>query len=427
MKHPAPKDGLTVRAQGRSGVLALCVAVGFAGLMALGCSKGAGATGGSKGRGADGPVPVSVGTVTQADIPVVLGTFGTVMPYASVAVRPQVGGTLAEAHVKEGQYVKAGDLLFVIDTALYESALGTAQAELEKDNAQAALAQAELGRAEELLKSRIGAPADYDKAKAAAAAAQADVAADKVAIKAAELNLSYCRITSPIDGRTGALLIDCGNTVKANDQPIITINQVKPIAVVFSLPEQDLARVKEYSDLGTLDVVATLPGREDRPEHGTLAFIDNSVSSNTGTITLKGAFDNTNERLWPGQHVNVTLMLTTVRGALVAPIPAVQDSQTGKYAYVVKPDMTVEDRVVKAGEAFGEKVIIESGLALGEMVVTEGHLRLVPGAKVSVKAPLAEAEPDSGAANIDATAAATPRVEATSAGTAGPQSESARK
>ena len=157
--------------------------------MALGCSKGAGATGGSKGRGADGPVPVSVGTVTQADIPVTVGTFGTVMPYASVAVRPQVGGTLAEAHVKEGQYVKAGDLLFVIDTALYESALGTAQAELEKDNAQAALAQAELGRAEELLKSRIGAPADYDKAKAAAAAAQADVAADKVAIKAAQLNL----------------------------------------------------------------------------------------------------------------------------------------------------------------------------------------------------------------------------------------------
>ena len=370
-------------------------AIALAAILAFGCSKGSGGGDGAgkgKGRGAggDAPVPVSVAEVTQADVPVTVGTFGTVEPYASVAVKSQVNGALSEVHVKEGQDVKAGDLLFVIDPRPYQAALGVAEANLEKDTAQAALAQSELARSEDLLKSGIGAASDYDKDKAAAASANASVSGDREAIETAKLNLAYCYINAPIDGRTGALFVDRGNTVKANDVPIITINQVRPIYVVFSLPEQELPRIREYSAARALDVEAAVRGGENRPARGKLTFIDNAVSSDTGTIVLKATFDNSDERLWPGQHVEVTLFLTTVEGAVVAPAPAVQDGQSGKYAFVVKSDMTVENRAVVAGDSFGDKVIIEKGLKLGETVVIEGHLKLVPGAKIAVKAPIAE-------------------------------------
>ena len=402
------------------GLLALSAAAGFAGLVAAGCSRSADAAGGSRGRGgaAADPVPVAVAAVATADIPVTVTTFGTVQPFATVAVKSQVGGTLSEVHVKEGQYVKAGDLLFVIDPRPYQAALGAAGANLEKDTAQAALARAEFTRTEQLVKSGIGSPSDYDKDKATLTSAEAAVNADKEAIQTAKLNLSYCYIASPIDGRTGELLITRGNTISANDVPLITINQVKPIAVAFSLPEQELSGVRDYAAATALDVEVTIPGREDRPERGSLAFIDNAVTSDTGTITLKGSFENADERLWPGQHVNVTLLLTTVKGAIVAPIPAVQDSQTGRYAYVVKPDNTVETRTVVAGDAYGDKIIIKEGLAPGETVVIEGHLKLTPGAKIVVKPPIAEkpaagsvnVETASGAAGPGAAAAAAPAV-----------------
>jgi len=394
----------------------------------VGCGKGGyggqpkGPAGAGKGpMGFGGPVPVSAAKATLANIPVTRTTFGNVQAYATVQVKSQVNGILSEVHFKEGQYVKAGDFLIVIDPRFFKAAVNQAEASLKRDQAQLVLARINVDRTAQLVKSGFAPQQDLDTAKATLDTTDATVAADQAVVDGFKLQLSYCYITSPIEGRTSQLLINVGNAIKANDVPIMTVNQVKPIYVLFSLPESDLLTVRRRMAESPLEVDAAIPGDTGPPERGTVDFIDNSVSPTTGTITLRGVFANDDLRLWPGQYVNVTLYLATITDTVVVPSPAVQAGQAGKYVFVVEPDMTVESRTVVAGDEWAGKTVITHGVQAGETVVTDGQLRLTPGAKVLLKPPVIPAmgpaivESSSVAAAVGSTAEASmPAVGSTS-------------
>ena len=334
-------------------------------------------------------VPVLAATVEQKDMPVQLQAIGSVEAYSTVSVKTQVTGELTGVHFKEGQDVRKGDLLFTLDERPFEADLEKQQANLERDIAQATLAHLDADRTAGLYKEGVASKQQNDQAQANAAALDAAVQADKAAVVNARVQLIYCSIYSPIDGRTGTLMIHQGNMIKANDTPfLININQVEPIRVAFTVPEQYLAEIKRFSALGKLSVQAAIQG-DNRPAMGNLSFIDNTVDPATGTIKLKGEFTNSDRRLWPGQFVNVTLVLHTQPNAVVVPTQAVQNGQQGQFVFVIKPDMTVEARPVTVNRTSSGQAIIDTGLAAGERVVTDGQLRLVPGAKVRIKPGLA--------------------------------------
>jgi membrane fusion protein, multidrug efflux system len=359
-------------------------------------------------------VPVTVATVTQKTVPVEVNAIGTVEPYSSVSVKALVSGELKEVHFKEGQEVRRGDLLFKIDPRPFEAELRRAEGNLAKDTAQAKQAEANLARdmaqaknAEvqsrryaDLFKEGVVAREVFDQFRtnsdALDATIQADKASleyssaairsDKAAIENAKLQLGYCTIRSPMDGRTGNLIVYQGNIVKANDNPpLVIINQIQPVYVTFSVPEQYLSEIKKQTAAGRLAVAATVPKEETTPVQGVLTFIDNTVDSTTGTIRLKGTLANQEKRLWPGQFVNVALTLSTHPNAVVVPSRAVQTGQTGQYVFLVKADRTVESRPVVIGASLKDEIIVEQGLKPGEIVVTDGQLRLVPGTFVEVK------------------------------------------
>ena len=373
-------------------------------------------------------VPVTVGSVIQKSIPLQVRAIGNVEAYAVVSVKSQVGGELAQVHFREGQNVKKGDLLFTIDPRPFEAALRQSEANLNQNLAQVKQAEANLARdiaqeknAEEearrykdLVEKQYVSKEQFDQLHTAAEAARATVAADRAgvenaraavqasraamqnslaAVKAssaalenAKIQLGYCTIRSPLDGRTGSILVQQGNLVKASDtQALVSINQIQPIYVTFSVPEQDLPEIKKYRALGRLKVEAFIAGEENRPEQGWLTFVDNAVDLTTGTIRLKGTFENREKRLWPGQFVNVALTLTVEPAAVVVPAPALQTGQQGTFVFVVKPDHTVEIRPVVTARTVGEEAVIEQGLKAGEVVVTDGQLRLSPGVRVEIK------------------------------------------
>jgi multidrug efflux system membrane fusion protein len=224
----------------------------------------------------------------------------------------------------------------------------------------------------------------YDQTVANADALKATVAADQAAVESARVNLNYCTVRAPISGRTGNLLVRLGNVIKANEQPVITINQIMPIYVSFSVPEEYLADVQRYAADGTLGVEAAFPNRTEPNFQGELSFINNTVDGSTGTILLKATFSNPDKALWPGQFVNVTLRLATSRSAVVVPSQAVQRGQQGDYVFVVKADMTVESRAIQLGQGIDGETVVRKGLKAGERVVTDGQLRLFPGAKVAL-------------------------------------------
>jgi len=234
----------------------------------------------------------------------------------------------------------------------------------------------------------------YDQIRANADALAAAVDADRASVENSRLQLSYCTIKSPINGRAGGVLVNAGNVIKANDVPLTTINQIVPVYVTFSIPEQNLADIKKYTALKELKVEAVIPGDEARPAHGELTFIDNAVDRATGSIKLKGTFDNRDKRLWPGQFVDVALMLTMEKDRVVVQSQAVQTGQQGQYVYVIKDDMSVELRVVTTGRTYQAWTIIDKGVVAGENVVTDGQLRLVPGAKVEIKNAKQESKTD---------------------------------
>lgn len=365
-----------------------------AALFAAACSRGeaeaqrpaAGAPGGGRGN-QNAPVPVTVAQVIQKSMPITIQGIGTVIAASTVAVHAQITGEMTSVQFKEGEDVQEGQVLVTLDKRPLEAALAQAEAQLQKDRAQAANARAQATRYQDLLKRGIATHEQVDTAVASAAALDATVVADEANVDKAKVQLQYATIRSPMTGRSGLLQVHPGNLVRANDtQAIVTINRITPVYVSFSIPEAQLPALKRYmSQDGTLPVTAAPPTDAAKPSTGRVNFIDNFIDPATGTIKIKGTFPNEDRRLWPGQFVNVTVTLTQDPGAVVVPSAAVQNSQTGQYVYVIKADKTTEMRPVTIARSAGDQIVIQSGLKAGETVVTDGFLRLVPGSRVSIK------------------------------------------
>jgi multidrug efflux system membrane fusion protein len=346
-------------------------------------NQGRGGAGGARSREA---VPVLVATAIQKTVPVQLRAVGNVEPYTTVSIKGQVTGVLMQAHFKEGQDVKNGQQLFTIDPRPFEAALRQAEANMQRDNAQLKNLREQVRRYAELVEKQYVSREQYDLIKTNADAAEAVVEADKAAVENAKVQLSYCYIYSPVNGRVGSLLVNEGNLVRVNDgAPLVIINQVNPINVTFSVPEQHLSDLNRHMNAGQLKVDASFQSDDGRPEQGRLEFVDNAVDRSTGTIKLKAVFANTDRRLWPGQFVNVALTLTTQPGAVVIPSEAVQVGQEGQHVFVVQPDKRVEVRPVTLGTTSGGEAVITKGLSAGEQIVREGQFLLGPGSRIEIK------------------------------------------
>jgi multidrug efflux system membrane fusion protein len=331
------------------------------------------------------PAPVTVARVRQASVPVELRAIGNVEPYATVAVKSMVAGTVTGVHFREGEDVAKGALLFTIDPRPFAAALSQAQADLARDRALAANAREQARRYAGLVKEGIVTQEQYDQLQASADSLSASVASARAAVESAKLQLGFCYIRAPMSGRTGNLVVNAGNLVKANDTPaLVTINQLSPLFVAFSLPEKELTAIKSKM-AGKLPVQASVPNSALPVERGVVTFLDNGVDQATGTIKVKGTFPNKERRLWPGQFVNVLLTMEVRENAAVVPTKAIQTGQQGEFVYLVKPDATVELRPITAGAARDGLTIVEQGLNPGDTVVTDGQMRLAPGGKVSVR------------------------------------------
>jgi membrane fusion protein, multidrug efflux system len=339
--------------------------------------------GGSRGREA---IPVLVATAARKTMAIQLRAVGNVEAFSTVSVKSQITGVLTEAHFKEGQNVKKGQLLFTIDPRPLEAVLKQAEANLARDAAQLQNAREQARRYAELFKKQYVSQEQYEQIRTNADALEATVEADKAAVENARVQLSYCYIYSPIDGQVGSLLVNEGNLVRVNDAaPLVVINQVTPINVTFSVPEQNLADIRRHMATGSLKVEARFQSDEARAEQGILAFIDNAVDRTTGTIKLKAEFKNAEKRLWPGQFINVALTLSTQADAVVVPLEAVQVGQEGQHVFVVKPDNSVEVRPVVVARTDEGEAVIASGLQPGEKIVREGQFLLGPESRIEVK------------------------------------------
>lgn len=358
-------------------------------------------------------VPVTVTKVVAKEMPVEINAIGNVQTVVGVSVRSQVTGRVLKVNFKEGDYVKKGQLLFTIDSRPFDevvkeaqanlqhdiSGVAQAQAVLAKDTAQAKYASTEANRYNVLMKEGVVSKEQAEQFKANADAytatldadgssietARAQVRQSQAAVDNAKVQLSYCQIRSPIDGRTGSSIVTEGNLVSTSDAtPLVTINQVSPIYATFTVPEKYLPVVQKYASSGNLKVLAQLDANTSRV--GTLSSFDNQVSQSTGTLQLKASFQNDDNLLWPGRFVNVRLTLTNQAGAIVVPVQSVQTSQQGQFIYVVKADQTVEMRKITLDRTIGDEAVISSGLGEGETIITDGQLRVTPGAKVQIAA-----------------------------------------
>ena len=382
-----------------------------------GCSTDTSANGGGKkgkkGKGGDaGPVPVEVAKVVRKNVPIDVTAVGNVEPLSTVSVRPQVSGQIEEVFIQDGQYVAKGQKLFQIDARPFEAQVAQVEATLSRDRAQLGQAQANLardlanekyarevaGRYVQLFAEGVVSRDDRDRLAASADALSQLVIADKAAIESVQaqiqadtanlsqikLQLSFTTIYSTLDGRAGNVTVKAGNIVTANQTEVLSIAQVQPIYVTFSVPENRLGEIQRFMAGTRLPVEAA--GQDDlkSPERGVLTFIDNNVDSTTGTIKLKGTFQNANRKLWPGEYANVTLSLSVQSNALVIPTQAMQTGQDGTYVYVVDADHKADVRPITIGLRGESELVVDKGLSEGDMVVTQGQLRLAPGMRVSV-------------------------------------------
>jgi len=330
-------------------------------------------------------IPVVVAAAERRSMPVRLDTIGTAQAMATVSVKSRIDAQIAEVKVGDGQYVKAGDTLFQLDARAAEAQVHQMEAQLVRDKAQLTNARRDVDRYAPLVAKEFVSRQQYDTAVTTALALEAGVRSDEAALENAKVLLTYYTITAPIDGRLGMVTAKTGNNVKANDVPFLTLNQVKPIYVLFSVAERELPGIRAAQAAGAVMVSALPAGDKGKPAEGKLAFFDNAVDVATGTIALRGIFENQDERLWPGQFVNVSLTLATDAEALVVPQAAVQIGQAEPFVFVIKEDNTAEARPVRVSRTVDGSSVIASGLAAGERVVIDGQLRLSNGSRVEIR------------------------------------------
>ncbi len=331
-------------------------------------------------------VAVTVAAAMERPVPYDITAIGAITPLQSVAVRSQVTGTLVRVGFREGDDVHAGQLLFELDPRPFQAALDQALATLARDAAQATNAHRQVTRYQELAQSDLASREQIDQLRANADALDASLTADSATVETARLNLDYTGIRARISGRTGGLSMHEGNLVRTTDQnPLVVINQIRPVAVTFAVPERYLEDIRRYSARRTLDVEVRRQDSAGSPTTGVLSFVDNRVDTTTGTIQLRATFPNQDSRLWPGQFVMVRLVLNVVPAALTVPAAAVMTSQRGTYVFVLQPDQTVRMQSIAVGRTLNDFAVVDSGLRVGDMVVTDGQLRLTPNAAVEVK------------------------------------------
>jgi multidrug efflux system membrane fusion protein len=331
------------------------------------------------------PTSVTVSAAESRDVPVYLDEIGKNGAFESVTVTPQVAGRITERQFEDGANLAKGQLLFVIDPRPYKAQLDSAQANLAQAKAALELAKIQFARDEELVGTKAISKQDYDTKKSTVDVDQAQVEAAEAALETARLNLEYCYIHSPIEGRAGARLVDIGNVVQTNTTSLLLVQRLDPIYADFTITERDLPDVQRQMARGTLQAQIRLPS--DGDEHvreGKVTFLDNAVQNATGTVNLRATVPNSDHHFWPGQFVNVRLVLATNKAAVMIPGEAAQISQKGPFVYVVKPDQTAELRVVTLGQRQGGNVVVTNGLVAGENVVLTGQLTVVPGGKVKV-------------------------------------------
>ena len=321
------------------------------------------------------------------DVPVYIDAVGKIVAREVVSIQPQVSGRITKIHFTDGADVKTGDLLFTIDPRPYQALLHEAEANLAQSEAALDLAKVNFARVENVSDPRAVSRQDYDTKKSAVASAEATVQQNRAALESAQLNLAYCTIRSPINGRTGQRAVDIGNVVSANNGSLLVIQRLEPIYADFTIPESELGAVQRDMAKRTLHVEVRLPDDGTEPREGELTFLDNSVQDNSGTIKLRATLANHDRRFWPGRFAKIRLILHTQRDAVLVPATAPQLSAQGSFVYVIKPDLSAEQRIVKVGQQHDNLVVINEGLKAGERVVVNGQLGVTPGGKVRLVQP----------------------------------------
>jgi membrane fusion protein, multidrug efflux system len=370
-----------------TGIFVIVVLVGWTAYSYIGGTRAA-----PSGAAATPAVPVTPGVAETRDMPVYVRGIGAVQAYNTVTIKSRVDGQIVKVDFTEGQEVKTGDPLFEIDPRPFQAALAQAMAAKEKDQAQLTSAQADLQRYAQLVVPGFQTRQSFDQQKALVAQLQAALKSDQAQIDNAQLNLLYAAIRSPIDGRTGARLVDIGNLVHATDNTgLVSITQIKPIFVTFTVPQNQFDRIRKSAAAGPVEVQALSADDQTRLAAGTLSLIDNQIDPATGTIRLKGTFDNADEALWPGAFVNTRLVVGVDKNAVTVPARALQRGPDGQYLFVIKPDMTVEIRNVEVAQVEDGVAAIAKGLSAGEQIVVDGQYRLDQGSKVAPQAATASA------------------------------------
>lgn len=338
------------------------------------------------------PARVVAGVAAAADVPLYLDEIGRCIALERVVIQPQVSGRITQIHFTDGSDVKKGDLLFTIDPRPYQARVASAEANLAQSKAVRDLAALEFDRANTLLGKKALSQQEFDASKNAVAVADARIQQNQAALETAKIDLDYCALKSPIDGRAGHRLVDLGNVVATGAGALLDIQKFDPIYADFTVTETDLPLVQKNQARGALKVEVRLPDDTGEARTGDLTFIDNAVQGGTGTVRLRATLANADRRFWPGQFIRARLILAMLKGSVLIPTEATQLSPAGPFVYVIKADSTAELRPVTLGQKQGSRVVVEKGLAAGERIVVQGHLGVMPGAKVQVE----EAKPPVG-------------------------------